>query len=1066
MTFQRATATALLALLAVVLSFARPLAAQGTASLAVPGEIVLKAPAGTTAAQVQAMADAAGCRVVGPIVFSPDYYLLELKTRAARPVGRTRAVAATPPAADVEAAVAKLAAIPGALASENGISRKLQTTTNPTFTPNDEFYTQQWDMRMIRLPEAWAVQVGAQAVRAAVIDTGLDIAHPEFTRPNGTPNYILPQNVSTGTAAGTDVTDVDGHGTHVSGTVAAVGNNTVGIAGVGGLTLGGVDIRIMPIKASQQFTDDNGNTDTGFTFAAEIAGINYAAQQGAGVINMSLGGYRFSAPVAAAIAAAQQQGVIIVAATGNDAVNNSIRPGYPAGYPGVIAVSAVGPDRTLASYSNFGGNVTIAAPGGDSFDGPPATSMILSSVPISNALTDPGIDPDDDGYDYFQGTSMATPHVTGVVALLLAAGAPPGEIRSAIQTTAQQLDEVPNFSGGNQYGAGLIDAYAALVPYTGPRVRILSPADQTVTLLRSIDIVLQVRNVQQLRDDPDATLTVTIRTATTPSVVLRTINVNKSSVPLPPTGSSAATPVTVTLPGISLPPDRYVIEARLSNVIRDNADVKFLTVTTRAQPAGRALFSVPFVVPDAAGGPEAALFGNTSFVLQRWNPFADNGQGGYARFSSAGTPQESAARFRITQFDLNASLPADPLSYDATLAAGARPSLAPIGLGYWLDLAADATLNPSGPTTSNPVAIELFTEGGGWNQIGAPFTFPVDWNVVSVLYQGRILSLQQAVNENVIKSSLVGYANGDYVFSIAPLGQLVPFQGYWVKAQQRCTLVVPPTPTSEQSVTRAAALPGGSSAGGWRVRIGASVAGDRDGHNYFGQAPGAEGGEDRLDVLKPPSGAGHAYVRFLPKNASRRAGAYAYDLRPAGSAREEWTLAVTTDRANAEVILSWDGLSGAPRRTRFLLKDSQTGQAVALRSRSSHRYRSGEAGETRLFSLIAEPEASSGALVIRDLRVSANGGAGGGRAAAGLSVRFLVNREAEVFGVVKTLSGRTVARLTGSGRAAATGQTTLRWDGRGSEGGALPAGPYVVEITARGDDGQSARAGRPVMIVR
>ena len=172
------------------------------------------------------------------------------------------------------------------------------------------------------------------------------------------------------------------------------------------------------------------------------------------------------------------------------------------------------------------------------------------------------------------------------------------------------------------------------------------------------------------------------------------------------------------------------------------------------------------------------------------------------------------------------------------------------------------------------------------------------------------------------------------------------------------------------------------------------------------------------------------------------------------------TAAVTTDKANADVTLSWDGLGAVPRRSRLTLTDTVSGQKILLRSRSSYTFRSGEAGATRQFKLALEPEASAGPLAITNVNVTS------GRAIQGMAIRFSLNQEADVTGTVKTLGGKTVASLGGATRAAAATQTTLRWDGRAADGAAVPVGPYVVEITAHTSDGQTTTVKRPVVYLR
>lgn len=1079
-----------------VLQIAHPALAADAPELsaAAPGEIVVKAPDGMPRSEVDRIADAAGCDVVGPIIYSPGYYLLVTKgtTRVSRvrTAGKVTRATATPPSPTVQEAVVKLQAA-GLSASPNWARKPFQTPLRPAAVPDDQFYDlQRWHLEMIRMPNAWAIQpavtIGTRPIVAAVIDTGFDVTHPDFTREDGSRNYVDPINLNDPSNPNADRNDVrhapdDGHGTHVAGTIGAVTNNGVGVASVAGWNQGGMDVKLLPIKAVNDefgfFLDDALIASLNYVSGADTPGSPPRAQ----VVNMSLGGFELIPPTPSpfdlAIAETQRRGVVIVAAKGNTPVDIGQFPGVrgtPADLPGVIAVSAVERNRRLTNYSTFGGPLAITAPGGAGLF-QPLSEQVVSTWPLNGPSYAPvypapfGPGPEG-GYMGVSGTSMAAPHVAGAIALLLSAGAVQSEVLEAMQTTAQPLpDDVPNFAGGNKYGAGLLDAYEALYLVAFTPTAIVAPAKQSNTFYKAVDVSLQLRNVDNLKRDPNATLQVVVRTATAPTSVVRTINVDKATIPSPPPGASRFTPVTVTVPNIALAPGRYVIESNIAG-FPARVDQVFLTVEIRTQPAGRSLFSFPFVVPaETPGGPEASVFANAAFTLQHWNPFKDNGKGEYAKFFSTGTPQENDARFKISLRDLNITLPSEeaallfdlttPLVYDSTRPPGARESIAPVGLGFWLDIEKETVLNISGPTVNNPVAIRLFATGSGWNQVGAPFIFPVDWNAASVVVGSQSYTLQQAIDNNIVKSALVGYdyTRRDYVFFLAPLGQFVPFNGYWIKALQDCTLIVPPIPTTAQSVTRAALPP---SPKGWRARLMASVAGDRDEQNYFGQVDGAQSGDDKFDVAKPPSGAGHAYVRFLQKNAAGRASAFAFDMRPAGAMREEWTAAVTTDRENAEVTLSWDGLGSAPRRSRFTLKDTVTGQKISLRGRSSYTYRSGEAGATRLFTLTLEPGQSGGALAITNVNVAS------GRAVNGLSVRFTTNQDADVSGIIKTLGGKTVARLGGSGRAAASSQASLRWDGRNANGEPIPFGPYIIELTARSADGQTAQVKRPVMHLR
>ena len=133
-----------------------------------------------------------------------------------------------------------------------------------------------------------------------------------------------------------------------------------------------------------------------------------------------------------------------------------------------------------------------------------------------------------------------------------------------------------------------------------------------------------------------------------------------------------------------------------------------------------------------------------------------------------------------------------------------------------------------------------------------------------------------------------------------------------------------------------------------------------------------------------------------------------------------------------------------------------------MKSRSSYTFRSGEAGSTRYLKVTMTPTLSAGPLAITGMTVV------GGRSAAdaGFTVRFSTTAEADITGAIKSLSGKTVAELSGASRSTMTGATTLRWDGRARSGGTLPPGPYLVEVTARSADGQTAKFVQPIQNLR
>ena len=271
--------------------------------------------------------------------------------------------------------------------------------------PSDPSFTQLWGMEKINAPAAWDTNTGSAEVVVAIIDSGIDVDHSDLKgnlwvntlelngRPgvdddgNGIVDDIHGYNAITG---GSDLTDDVGHGTHVSGTIGAVGNNGVGVAGVNW------NVRIMACK----FLSATG----GGTAAGAIDCLHYVAQmkrRGVNIVatNNSWGGGGYSRALHDAIAA--QQDILFIVAAGNDGTNSDDTPTYPASYdlPNVVAVAATTSTDSMATYSQYGRRtVHVGAPG----------SAIYSTSPGNSYAT-------------HSGTSMATPHVTGLAALIKAA---------------------------------------------------------------------------------------------------------------------------------------------------------------------------------------------------------------------------------------------------------------------------------------------------------------------------------------------------------------------------------------------------------------------------------------------------------------------------------------------------------------------------------------------------------------------------------------------------------------------------------------------------------------------
>jgi len=306
-----------------------------------------------------------------------------------------------------------------------------------SFTPNDPEFYYQWNLPLIKVPEAWSVTRGSDIITIAVIDSGVDLSHEDL-RGIFVPGYDFVEN-------DTIPQDDDGHGTHVVGIIAALTNNNKGVAGV----TWGQNVKIMPLKVF-------GSDGTGSTFNVAKAFV-YAVDHGAKIINASLGSRASSDLLQAAVRYAYQNDVVMVCAAGND---GSYGIDYPAAYPETIAVGAVTLDSnerpTRASYSDYGPELDVVAPGGG------GARQILSTIPGT--------------YGYMIGTSMATPHVTGIVALMISQGIVGVEnIRNVLRATA--IDLGPR-GYDIYYGAGLVDAYAAVTFEDGWQPLIVYSVDE------------------------------------------------------------------------------------------------------------------------------------------------------------------------------------------------------------------------------------------------------------------------------------------------------------------------------------------------------------------------------------------------------------------------------------------------------------------------------------------------------------------------------------------------------------------------------------------------------------
>jgi len=290
-------------------------------------------------------------------------------------------------------------------------------------SPDDALFGNQWNMVKVQAPQAWEVTTGSSSINIAILDTGVDQDHPDLA------SKII-SNVNFSGSNTTD--DIHGHGTHVAGIAAASTNNGLGVAGLG------YDTTIMNVKVL---------SDTGSgTYSGLAAGIVWAADNGAEIINMSLGGSAPSSTLEDAVNYAWSKGVVVVAAAGNS--GNDLA-WYPAYYANSIAIAATGANDALASWSNYGDWVDVAAPG----------ASIYSTVKGGS-------------YWYMSGTSMAAPHVAGLAALVFTTvsdtdgdGKLNDEVRSRIEATCDDIG-VSGIGYGRINAAQAVGDVAPVVPGT------------------------------------------------------------------------------------------------------------------------------------------------------------------------------------------------------------------------------------------------------------------------------------------------------------------------------------------------------------------------------------------------------------------------------------------------------------------------------------------------------------------------------------------------------------------------------------------------------------------------
>ncbi len=401
----------------------------------VPGHIVVKFAPGLSARTMQLVAGTVRATGVSKPSYADFYYMT------------------IAPDADPVAVADVLSAQPDVIYAEP------DPVVFPMFVPNDPLYRYQWHFQKIGMEQAWDVNRGSSSdVIVAIVDTGVSYLNkgayaqaPDLAGTRFVPGYDFIWDT-------TEPVDLDGHGTHVTGTVAQTTNNGIGVAGMA------FNASIMPVKVLFGDWDEKLNAPDPYGASTTARGIRFAADNGAKVINLSLGSLGPNSATLDAIRYAVSKGVFISCAAGNEAEDGN-PPVWPAAYAkdidGVVAVAALDYNLKRAPYSSIQDYVELAAPGGD-------LTADANHDGYGDGILQQTLDPTAQAsgifnrfaYVFYSGTSMATAHVSALAAMMIDQGyASPAAIEAAMKRFAT---DIPPTGRDNETGYGVINPRATL----------------------------------------------------------------------------------------------------------------------------------------------------------------------------------------------------------------------------------------------------------------------------------------------------------------------------------------------------------------------------------------------------------------------------------------------------------------------------------------------------------------------------------------------------------------------------------------------------------------------------
>jgi len=374
-----------------------------------------------------------------------------------------------------------------------------------------------------------------------------------------------------------------------------------------------------------------------------------------------------------------------------------------------------------------------------------------------------------------------------------------------------------------------------------------------------------------------------------------------------------------------------------------------------------------------------------------------------------------------------------------------------LGRAYWMKLYNPADLNQEGVSPADPTFIPLEE---GWNLIGCPADVQLDFYTVEVEDRfGVVRTLTQAMALGQVQGTMFAYVLGGY----QTVTVLTPYVGYWLKTGEPVTLHV-----SKSAGTLAAGQGAARPAvpvpdDGWLLNITTSVAGLCDTSSYIGAAGAATNGRDNmLDLVKPPAPdmAPYVYAAVVHEDWGTQNGSYAVDIRSSGDAKQTWDLQVSTNMIGEPVTLCWPDMSSLPRNIRPVLLDLSADKRVYMRTSTSYTFTAQDA--VRDLRIVVDRR-DGGVLAVTGLTATSSGSTAG--------ISYTLSQAAAVSVEVRNISGVLVRQLI-AGEAQEAGVSSVLWDLRNARGTVVPAGRYLVRVTARTEDGQQTSAIGALMIQR